>query len=102
MANIEKFARFIAVYVYSVVLANDGLLTNKELWETVKIDNLHFDPETMREQCSNLAKRRSTKSAKIPNQFVSLFRSTAPRTSGEAAEAAGPSKLSIVASAKHA
>ncbi len=103
MANIEKFARFIAVYVYSVVLANDGLLTNKELWETINIDNLHFDPEAMRKQCSGLAKRRSSKSAKIPNQFVSLFRSTAPMTSSETAETAGlSSKLSIVTSAKEA
>jgi flavin-dependent dehydrogenase len=100
MSSIEKFARFIAVYVYSVVLADETLLTNKELWETIKVNNLRFDPQAMREQCAGLMKGKTSKSSKMPNSFVALFRKTV-LNSGHPPEPAGhPEKLSIVASAK--
>src|SRR5581483_9928329 len=47
MSNIENLARFIAVYIYSVVLNDEDLLTNKQFVESVEITNLSFDPEVM-------------------------------------------------------
>jgi hypothetical protein len=100
MSSIEKFARFIAVYIYSVVLADDALLTNKELWEAVKVNNLQFDPQAMREQCAGLTKTKTSRSSKMPNNFVSLFRK-AVLNAGDRPEPTGlPEKLSIVAGAK--
>lgn len=100
MANIEKFARFIAVYVYSVVLEDDALLTNKQLWAAVDPTNLRFDLEAMRQECSRLPKAKSSKSAKTPNSFVSMFRKI-PNSSNEKPEAADHSpKLAIVVPAK--
>src|SRR5437016_2945866 len=47
MGNVERLGRFIAMYIYSTVLGDENLLTNQELAETIRIDNLHFDPEKM-------------------------------------------------------
>ncbi len=51
LVNIENLSRFIAVYIYSVVLDDEELLTNKQLIETAKITNLSFDVEAMRREC---------------------------------------------------
>ena len=99
MANIEKFARFIAVYVYSVVLENEELLSNKQLWEAIKVENLHFDPQTMREECSVLPRIKGSKVTKMPNRFVSLFRKADSNFSDKQPEVS-TAKLSIVATAK--
>jgi flavin-dependent dehydrogenase len=73
MANIEKLARFIAVYVYSAVLGNKCLLTNKELAESIQLDNLCFDPESMRQQCSQLRQAEGRKLLDAAAQFIAEF-----------------------------
>lgn len=101
IANIEKFARFIAVYIYSVVLENDALLTDKQLWGAINVTNLRFDPAAMRQECSSMPKTKSSKPAKMPNGFVSLFKRSSPGVHKEHSEAASiPIKLAIVAAAK--
>jgi flavin-dependent dehydrogenase len=74
MSNIKRLARFIAVYIYSVVLDDESLLTNEQLAETIKIDNLRFDPEIMRQECSHLNDAKDAKLAKTAPNFVSRFR----------------------------
>ena len=101
MANIEKFARFIAVYIYSVVLEDESLLTNKQLGEAIKVTQLEFDPQAMRIECSGLPKAKVSKFARMPNGFVSLFRKAASTScSAQPQEATPAAKLSIVATAK--
>jgi len=73
LVNIEKFARFIAVHVYSVVLHDESLLTNKQLAETLKIDNLQFDEQIMRRECSCLAEPKEPRFAKMAAPFNALF-----------------------------
>lgn len=73
IANVEKFARFIAVHIYSVVLNDASLLTNKQLAETLKIENLQFDEEIMRRECSCLAEEKEPKFAKMAASFNGLF-----------------------------
>src|SRR5262249_28809995 len=77
MANVEKFARFIAVHIYSVVLNDESLLMNKQLAETLKIENLRFDEEIMRRECSCLAETKEPRFAKMAAPFTSLFRPNA-------------------------
>lgn len=73
MGNVEKLARFIATYIYAVVLNDEELLTNKQLAETIKLDNLRFDPEAMREECRNLEPSKEPKLAKTGASFISHF-----------------------------
>ncbi len=74
MSNVEGLARFMAVYIYSVVLDNEKLLSNKELAETIRPENLQFDPEKMREECSRLDGARDAKLTKTAPNFIARFR----------------------------
>jgi len=76
MANVERLARFVAVHIYSVVLGDESLLTNKQLTETLKIDNLHFDEEVMRKECSCLEETKELRFARIAPNFTTRFRSS--------------------------
>jgi len=78
MANIENLARFIAVYVYSVVLSDEELLTNKQFVESVKIASLSFDPEAMAHECRNLDPTRDPGLAKLGAEFIRQFRTSRP------------------------
>jgi len=69
MVNVERLARFIAVHIYSVVLGDESLLTNKQLTETLKIDNLTFDEEIMRKECSCLEELKERKLCKNRHDF---------------------------------
>ncbi len=95
MTNIERLGRFIAIYIYSVVLDDETLLSNKHLIETIRIDNLHFDPERMRQECGYLDNAKDHKFAKIGTKFVTQFRksrgnlATAAQTTPEASVVAG-------------
>lgn len=73
MANVERFARFIAVYVYSVVLEDKSLLTNKQLADTIQIEKLEFDVQRMRQECSRLEEAKEPKLVKLAPQFVAQF-----------------------------
>lgn len=73
MGNVEKLARFLAIYIYSVVLNDEDLLTNKQLAETIQLDNLRFDPETMRRECANLERTKEPKLAKVGASFIEHF-----------------------------
>lgn len=73
MVNVEKLARFIAVYIYSKVLEDESLLTNKQLAETIKLDNLYFDPEAMRQECRFLEAGKDPKLAKTGANFIAQF-----------------------------
>src|SRR2546423_1368584 len=100
MANIEKLATFIAVYIYATVVDDEELLTNKQLAETIKIDNLRFDPESMREECRCLDPTKEPRLAKIGANFITQFQRFSH--SQEATQTAGPSVLSIAAGVKSA
>ena len=80
MPNIENLARFIAVYIYSTVLEDENLLTNKQLIESVDITNLDFDPEAMRRECEVLDPTRDARMEKLGAEFIKHFRKTAGRT----------------------
>jgi 2-polyprenyl-6-methoxyphenol hydroxylase-like FAD-dependent oxidoreductase len=74
MTNIQRLGSFIAIYIYSVVLNDESLLCNKHLIETIRVDNLRFDPESMRRECECLDKAHDQKFAKIGVQFITQFR----------------------------
>jgi 2-polyprenyl-6-methoxyphenol hydroxylase-like FAD-dependent oxidoreductase len=86
MANVEKLARFIAVHVYSVVLGDEGLLTNKQLLETLQIENLQFDEEIMRQECSCLDETKDPRFAKAGASFNMHFRPAEHNGIGERSE----------------
>lgn len=73
MAEIEKLARFIAVYIHSVVLGDDSLLANKQLIESMPLANLRFDPELMRRQCSDLGPAQDPELLETGARFVAQF-----------------------------
>jgi 2-polyprenyl-6-methoxyphenol hydroxylase-like FAD-dependent oxidoreductase len=81
MSNIENLACFIAVHIYSIVLDNEALLTNKQLIETVNITGLNFDPEAMRTECRSLAPEQDTRLEKLGAEFIKQFRNSPKRTS---------------------
>jgi len=73
MANIERLARFIAVHIYAAVVGDEGLLMNKQLIETVEINNLQFDPGKMRDECSRLDPAQDHKFIKTAPDFIEQF-----------------------------
>lgn len=73
MSNIHKLGRFIAIYIYSVTLRDESLLSNKHLIETIRIDNLQFDPQRMRQECSCLDAAQDHKFAKTGMKFIAQF-----------------------------
>ena len=77
MSTIEKFARFIAVYVYSKVVRDAGLLTNKELIEEIDLETLSFDEARIRRECAKLEAKRETRLAKVAPHFITAFADTA-------------------------
>ena len=102
MSNVEKLARFVAVYIYSVVLGDETLLSNKELAETITPENLQFDPERMRLECSRLDGARDAKLAKTAPNFIARFRTNDATQQGEPAPPdAQPATVSFAA-AKYA
>jgi 2-polyprenyl-6-methoxyphenol hydroxylase-like FAD-dependent oxidoreductase len=100
LTNVENLARFIAVYIYSVVLGDDELLTNKQLIESVKIECLTFDAEAMWRECRSLSSARDTSVLKLGLEFVRQFRKPAQRNRGSSK--ADSSAVSIETSAKFA
>jgi len=88
MANVERLARFIAAYIYSLVVDNHGLLMNKEFVDSLELENLSFDPAAMRQQCSGFA-RASMKEmhlAETAVDFIMQFRSSGADSSDEGQE----------------
>jgi 2-polyprenyl-6-methoxyphenol hydroxylase-like FAD-dependent oxidoreductase len=73
MDNIESLGRFIATHIYSAVLRNESLLSNKQLVEALRIDNLRFDPESMRRECANLNRTRDLNFSNIGMQYTMRF-----------------------------
>jgi flavin-dependent dehydrogenase len=73
IANIEELARFIAAYVYSVVLADESLLENEELRTRIMTEELHFDPVHMHRTCSGLDSAKSARLRSIAPDFVRQF-----------------------------
>jgi hypothetical protein len=102
IANIERLARFIAVYIYSVVLQDEGLLNNKQLVETVRIDNLRFDPESMRQECSRLDTAQDYKFAKTGPNFITQFRKSSAGPQDESAHKPQRSAIPIASAVKFA
>jgi len=98
MANIENLSRFLAVYIYSVVLDDETLLANKQLIESVNITNLNFDPTAMRRECRYLDSARDPSLAKLGTEFIKQFRAS----SSESAKSSrvSPVAISIAAGAK--
>ena len=92
MANIERLGRFIAIYIYSVVLDDESLLGNKHLIETIRIDNLRFDPDGMRQECACLDKARDYNFAKTAMKFILQF-----GTSGQSSPPKAPRKIPVSA-----
>ena len=100
MSNLEGFARQIAAYIYSVVLEDEYLLTSSQFLHALKIEELHFDPNMMRESCSRFQKEKPAKSTKTSVSFASLFRKPPSHPGFEKTGLTHPAKLSIVAGTK--
>jgi flavin-dependent dehydrogenase len=101
MGNVERLARFIAMYIYSVVLDDAQLLTSKQLAETLRIDNLRFDLDSMRQECSRLTGHKDAKLAKSAPTFIARFRNQENRlTEDRPARAIPPAQVPIAAAAK--
>jgi 2-polyprenyl-6-methoxyphenol hydroxylase-like FAD-dependent oxidoreductase len=98
LANIESLSRFISVYIYSVVLDDESLLTNRQLIETLDLSNLQFDPEAMRRQCRYLDPARDRSLAKLGTEFIKQFRTS----SREARKLKETTLVSIASTAKFA
>jgi flavin-dependent dehydrogenase len=88
MANVEKLGRFIAMHIYSQVLEDESLLTSKELADTIKVDNLHFDPERMRRECDRFSSAKDPKLAKVAPSFVELFSRNEKKPAAQESQAA--------------
>jgi flavin-dependent dehydrogenase len=79
MANVERMARFIAAYIYSVVLEDESLLA-KNLAESIDIEKLEFDPEKMRQMSGALNTTKESKLTKAGNDFIMEFRHSRQQT----------------------
>lgn len=73
MTNIENLSRFIAVYIYSVVLDNAELLANQQLIKSLDLTNLRFDVDAMRCKCQHLVPARDPSLAKLGTDFIRQF-----------------------------
>jgi hypothetical protein len=73
VANIEELARFIAAYVYSVVLGDESLLQNEQLNARIMTQGLHFDPAHMHRICNGLDGTNSGRLASVAPDFVRQF-----------------------------
>jgi flavin-dependent dehydrogenase len=47
LANLLELARFIVAHVHSVVLADDGIVSNRSFVETIDLDDFRFDESEM-------------------------------------------------------
>lgn len=47
LGNLMELARFIVSHIYSVVLADDGVLTNRSFVESIDLDHFKFDESEM-------------------------------------------------------
>ena len=85
MANVERLARFIAAYIYSLVVDNHGLLMSKEFVDSLELENLRFDPAAMRQQCSGfaMASAKEIHLAETAADFIMQFRSSRTDSSDE-------------------
>ena len=81
MANVEKMARFIAAYIYSVVLEDDDILVAKNLAETIDIEKLEFNPEKMRQMGQAATISKESKLTKAGTDFITAFRRSKEQTS---------------------
>ncbi len=81
MANVEKMARFIAAYIYSVVLEDDDILVAKNLAETIDVEKLEFDPEKMRQMGHAATISKESKLTKAGTDFIAAFRRSKEQTS---------------------
>jgi flavin-dependent dehydrogenase len=80
MANVERMARFIAAYIYSVVLEDDDILVAKNLAETIDIERLEFDPEKMRQMSRAASITKESKLTKVGTDFIATFRRSKEQT----------------------
>jgi flavin-dependent dehydrogenase len=47
LTNLKELARYIVAYIYSVVLSDEGVLTNQRFIESIDLQHFHFDPDEM-------------------------------------------------------
>jgi 2-polyprenyl-6-methoxyphenol hydroxylase-like FAD-dependent oxidoreductase len=50
LANLKELARYIVAHVYSVVLADERVLTNRSFIESIDLQNFRFDPDEMHDR----------------------------------------------------
>jgi 2-polyprenyl-6-methoxyphenol hydroxylase-like FAD-dependent oxidoreductase len=98
MPNIESLARFIAVHIYSTVLDDPELLTNKQFIESVNIANLNFDPQAMCRECRVLEPERDSALSKVGAGFTKQFQQNMRETGTE--RGTFPAAIPISAGAK--
>jgi hypothetical protein len=85
-------ARFIAAYIYSIVVGSPNLLTSDDFVCSLDLENLAFDPAKMREQCSGISMKAQTKTmmpsdfTKTAGDFLMKFQATACHHSEEKME----------------
>lgn len=73
MANLETLGKFIVAHIYASVFANEELLTNKQLLDSIRLEDLHFNEDMMRQACANLTDTKNLKFAKVAAGFTALF-----------------------------
>jgi len=64
------------------------LLTSKELADTIRVDDLRFDPEQMRRECSRFSNAKDAKLAKVAPNFVALFSRDGKKPAAQESQAA--------------
>jgi 2-polyprenyl-6-methoxyphenol hydroxylase-like FAD-dependent oxidoreductase len=47
LANLRELARYIVAYIYSVVLSDERVLTNRSFIESIDLQHFRFDPDEM-------------------------------------------------------
>jgi 2-polyprenyl-6-methoxyphenol hydroxylase-like FAD-dependent oxidoreductase len=50
LTNLKELARYIVVYIHSVVLSDEGVLTNRSFIESIDLQDFRFDPAEMHER----------------------------------------------------
>lgn len=75
MQNVEDLGRFILAYIISVVMDDEGLLSNRELIRSLDVYEARFDPEAIREQVHRVGGEPGTHTWSFDPAVLRDFRS---------------------------
>jgi hypothetical protein len=78
IANLRELARFIVVYISSVVLRDEHLLTNRSFIESIDLQDFHFDPDEIRHRYAKCSASIGLYSWSFDPRVLSQFRAEEP------------------------